>query len=84
MAQSPVAIIVDEYASATVGNAFTFSGVTASGGDILWSMEGQATGVLTGESTANPTFTPTSTGYIVFTLTVTYGTETATDHITLF
>ena len=84
MAQSPVAIIVDEYASATVGNAFTFSGVTASGGDILWTMEGQATGVLTGESTANPTFTPTSTGYIVFTLTVTYGTETATDHVTLF
>ena len=83
-AQNPVAIIVDEYASATVGNAFTFPGVTATGGDILWTMEGQATGVLTGENTAEPTFTPSSTGYIVFTLTVTYGTETATDHITLF
>jgi len=83
-AQSPVAEIKLTSDFANVGVPYTFTEVTATGGDILWTMDGQATGDLTGENTAEPTFTPSGTGFIVFTLTVTYGTETATDQIMLF
>ena len=84
MAQNPIAKIEATYAFVTVGVTYTFTGVTATDGDIMWTRSVPAApGTFTDSTTQNPTFTPSGTGVIVFTLTVTNGTETATDQITL-
>jgi autotransporter-associated beta strand protein len=79
----PVADAGASSAFGAVGTAYTFPGVTATGGTILWTWSGSATGTLTEETTATPSFTPASTGTATFTLTVTGCTEVS-DNITLY
>lgn len=80
--ETPIAIIDPPSAFATVGVPFTVTGVTATGGDILWTTTGN--GTFNDPTIPEPTFTPGIGGQIDLKLTVSNGTETATDTLTLF
>lgn len=82
----PVADIAATTDFATVGIPYNFADVTASGGDILWTVTGTGTGTLSGESTQNPSYLGASSGIMLCTLTVTStsGCGTAQDQMTLY